>query len=215
MALFSRSTADNLAATRRSLADTEARIAALAATRAEKLLEAEGIADVQKLDAELATLRNALAIYGDRIEGLRQRQRQEERNRLEAEKTARIVEAEKRIANWQKAAHQVDIATAALQAAVRNLDAADDEIFGEDPYHRGRLSANFIEVLCERSAGPQDHLGMNEHRRIIGPLRRIAKGGPHFGLAEVVADRGRQLIEAMQAEPIAIEFPDDDSEAAA
>lgn len=214
MALFTRSTADNLAATRRSLADTEARISAVTATRAEKLLEAEGIADVQKLDAELATLRNAATIYRDRISGLIARQRQEERERLEAEKAARIADMTKRLANWQNAAQRVDEATATLQSAVRNLDAADVAIFGENPIRQNYLSARSISALCDREAGPRDEPGINESRRVVGPLRKIAKGAP-YGMAEEIADRGRRLIESMQAEPIELEFSDDDTEAAA
>jgi hypothetical protein len=200
VALFTRSTTDSLAATRQSLAGAEAKIAELEAARGAKLLEAETIADVQRLDSELTTQRHAANIYRDRISGLVARQRQEERERLEAEKAARIADMTKRLANWQNAAQRVDEATAALQGAVLNLDAADVAIFGENPFRQNYLSARSISALCDREAGPRDEPGINESRRVVGPLRKIAKGAP-YGMAEEIADRGRRLFDGTNMIP--------------
>jgi hypothetical protein len=199
MKLFGRSTTDNLAAARQSLAGAEAKIAELENLRTAKLPDAD-IADVQRIDSELATHRHAASIYCDRIASLVDRQRKEERERLEQKKAEHIADVSKRLAHLQSAAKRVDEATAALQSAVQTLDRADAAVFG-DSLVRSYLSARSIDALAERAAGPRDELGINEARRVVGPLRKIARGAP-YGLAEEIEDRGRRLLEFLESEPI-------------
>jgi hypothetical protein len=204
---------DTRRAAEAALAQTEAKIADLERDRAAKLLEDNYVGAVDAIDQQIQAQHRAVTVHRDRIAAMVRRRREDELARLEREKAERIADTSKRLAGWQSAAKQVDEAATALQKAVQNLDRTDAAIFGDSPV-RSYLSTMSIAALADRSAGPRDEPGINERRRVIGPLRRIASGAP-YGLAEEIEERCRRLIESMQAEPIELEFSDDDTEAAA
>jgi hypothetical protein len=206
--LFARSTADNLAAARQSLAGAEAKIVELENSRREKLLETDSIAEVQRIDSELATLRNASSIYRDRISGLIDRQRQEERARLEVEKAGKIADMSKRLARRDAAAQHLETALAKVRDAYAELKAADEAIFPAPS--NNYLSTASMAPLCRRERRPSDPM----QRTIIGPVRAIADGAG-AGLAEEIQQKGRDLIAFLEAEPIDEPVHSDDEEQAA
>jgi hypothetical protein len=191
---------DTRRAAEAALALTEAKIAELERERAAMLLEDNYAGAVDAIDVQLAAHRRAAGVHQERIAAMVRKRLADERARLEREKAERIAETGKRLVQWRSAAHQVDEAAAVLKSAVQALDRADATVFGDSP-DRSYLTAGAIDVLAERDAGPRDVLGVNERRRVIGPLRRIANGAP-YGLAEEVEDRGRRLIEFLESEPI-------------
>jgi hypothetical protein len=209
MKLFSRSTTDSLAAARQSLDGTEAKIAELEATRGAKLLEADTIADVQRIDQELTTQRQAASIYRDRIAGLVARQRQEQRDRLEAEKADKIAEAEKLITRRDSAALKLEAALTKVREAYAELQAVDQAVFPNGGY----LSVGSLLPLCRRDRRPSDPLP----RLVIGSVRAIADGAGE-GLAAEIRQKGLDLLDLMRAEPIpeiADEITQEDTEVAA
>jgi hypothetical protein len=208
MKLFGRSTTDQLATARQSLAGAEAKIAELETARGAKLLEADTISEVQKIDSELTTQRHAASIYRDRIAGLIERQRQEERDHLEREKADRIAATTKRLALREDAAQKLETALAKVREAYAALAAADEAIFPSGGY----LSTTSMAPLCRRDRRASDPMP----RVVIGPVRAIADGGG-TGLADEIQQKGRDLIAIMQAEPIAEpdDIEDGDTEAAA
>lgn len=196
-----------------ALAQTEAKIAELERARADALLTENYVGAVEAIDGQLATQRRAIDVHRERIAAMVRKHQADDRAELEREKAARIADTRKRLADLQSAAKQVDVATAALQSAVRNLDRADATLFGDSWNH---LCARSIPALADRAAGPRDELGINETRRVIGPLRKIASGAAHYRLAEEVEERGRRLIELMECEPIPEpDVSDDEPEVAA
>ncbi|SHH38209.1 hypothetical protein [Bradyrhizobium erythrophlei] len=203
---------DTRRAAEAALAQTEAKIADLERDRAAALLTENYAGAVDAIDQQLEAQRRAIAVHQDRIAAMVSRRRADDRVRLEREKAERIADTNKRLTNLQAAAKLVDEATAALQVAVHNLDRADAAVFGD--LSRSYLSTRSIAALADRAAGPRDQPGINEHRRIIGPLRKIANGAP-YGLAAEVEDRGRRLIEFMESEPVADPEPSDEAEQAA
>lgn len=210
MKLFARSTADNLAAARQSLAAAEAKIAELETQRTLKLPDAD-ITELQKIDSELATHRQAASIYRDRVASLINRRRQEERERLEREKADEIAEVEKRLARRDTAARCLETALAEVCGAYAELAASDEAIFpsqGSTSY----LSIFSMSLLCRRSRRTTDPIPRN----VIGPVRAIADGAG-AGLADEIQQKGRDLLDLMQTEPITEpgEGEDDDTEVAA
>jgi hypothetical protein len=199
---------DTRKAAEATLAQTEAKIADLERARADALLADNYAGAVDTIDVQLAAHRRAVVVHHERITAMVRKRRADDRARLEREKAEHIADTSKRLAHLRSAAQQVDEAIAALQSAVQGLDRADAAIFGDSPV-TNYLSARSIEVLAERDAGPRDVLGLNEVRRVIGPVRRIAKGAP-FGLTEEVEDRARRLIEFLENEPIPEPAQDDD-----
>ena len=211
MKLFTRSTADNLAAARQSLAGAETKIGELEAVRTAKLPEAD-LAEVQRIDQDLVTQRHAASIYRDRIGSLIDRLRQEERERLEAEKADKIADMAKRVARRDAAAQQLETALAGVRKAYIELAAADEAIF---PAHSGfnYLSTTSMAPLCRRDRSAFDPA----IRVVIGPVRAIADGAG-ADLVEDIRQKGRDLIAIMEAEPIAESVDDnedDDNEVAA
>jgi hypothetical protein len=206
---------DTRRAAEAALAQTEAKIGDLERDRAAKLLEDNYAGAVDAIDVQLAAHRRAAGVHHERIAAMVRNRQANERARLERDKAARIADTSKGLAHLQAAAKQVDEAAVALQSAIANLDRADAAIFGDSPV-RSYLSARSIAALADRAAGPRDELGINETRRVVGPLRRIARGAP-YGLAEEIEDRGRRLLEFLESEPIPEpEFDDvDDEEAVA
>jgi predicted RNase H-like nuclease (RuvC/YqgF family) len=208
MKLFARSTADSLASTRQALAGAEAKIVELETLRSDKLFEADTIAEVQRIDSELATQRHAASIYRDRIVGLIERQRQEERDRLEQQKSAKIAEMSKRLARRDDAAQILEAALTSVRKVYAELLAADEAIF---PAYSGfnYLSITSVAQL-RRDRRPSDPMP----RTITGPVRAIADGAG-TGLAEEIQQKGVDLIEIMSAEPIEFDDVDESNEVAA
>jgi hypothetical protein len=197
-----------------ALAVTESKISDLERARADALLTDNYAGAVDTIDVQLDAHRRAIVVHRDRIAATVRQQHVDECARLERQKVDRLADTRKRLAILQSAAKQVDEATATLQNAISNLDRADAAIFGDLPV-RNYLSTRSLAALADRAAGPRDEPGVNEARRVVGPLRRIARGAP-YGLAEEVEDRGRRLIELMQDEPIPEPAAfDDDAEVAA
>lgn len=196
MRLFSQSTVASLSAARRALGAAEATIAQLETKRAAKLLDGDDIADVQQIDAALSAQRVATFIYRDKIAALIERQRQEERARLEAEKAAHIADVAKRVEARNAKARAVDQATAALCAAFAELTAADAALVAEPSRsHRSILS---MRPFVRRPYHPSDHDAAP--RMVIGTIRALVDRPPE--VEGEVAQKGRDLIEVMQAEPI-------------
>jgi hypothetical protein len=191
---------DTRRAAEAALAQTEARIAELERDRAAKLFEENYVGAVDAIDVQLAAHRRAANVHRERIAAIVHKRQADDRARLEREKADDIAETSKRLVHLRSAAQEVDKAVATLQGAVQALDRADSAIFGDSP-SRSYLSAGSIAVLADRAAGPRDQPGFNEARRVVGPLRRIARSAP-YGLAEEVEDRGRRLIELLESEPI-------------
>jgi hypothetical protein len=210
MKLFARSTADSLSAARQSLAGAEAKIVELEAARGANLLEADTIAEVQRIDSELTTQHHAASIYRDRIVGLVDRQRQEERDRLEAEKAAAIADMGKRVSRRDAAGQLLETALTKVREACAELSAADEAIFPAPS--SSYLSTASMAPLCRRDRRYSDPMP----RLVIGPVRAIADGAG-AGLAEEIRQKGADLIAIMQAEPIAEpdDIDDDDTAAAA
>jgi hypothetical protein len=208
MKLFGRTTADNLAAARQSLAGAEAKILELEAVRAAKLPDAD-LAEVQRIDTDLATHRHAASIYRDRIASLIERQRQEERERLQAEKATSIANMTKRVVRRDAAGQRLETALVEMRSACAELLAADEEIAPGGSY----LSITSLSPLCRRDRRHSDPAP----RFVIGPIRAIADG-VGADLAEDIRQKGLDLIAIMEAEPIAEsvdENEDDDTEVAA
>jgi hypothetical protein len=182
-----------------ALAVTESKISDLERARADALLTDNYAGAVDTIDVQLDAHRRAIVVHRDRIAATVRQQHVDECARLERQKVDRLADTRKRRAILQSAA---------------NLDRADAAIFGDLPV-RNYLSTRSLAALADRAAGPRDEPGVNEARRVVGPLRRIARGAP-YGLAEEVEDRGRRLIELMQDEPIPEPAAfDDDAEVAA
>jgi hypothetical protein len=217
MKLFGRSTSDQLATARQSLAGANAKIAEGEALRGAKLLETDTITEVQRIDAELATHRHAASIYRDRIASLIDRQRKEDRESRETDKAGAILEIGKRVARRDNASRLVETKSNELSAGVAELLAADAAVFADwplilpTPNHFSYLSVSAMSPLCKRDRRPSDF----EPRVIVGPARAIADGAAD-GLAEEIRQKGIDLIEMLEALELPEEdFPDDDAEAAA
>jgi hypothetical protein len=214
---FTRSTDTSLAAAREALGVAEAKIAELETARAGQLLESDDLRDVQRIDADLQAQRHAASIYRDRIAGLTDQRRKEERANREAEKTAALIEIGKRLARRDNASRLVETKSNELSAGVTELLAADAAVFADwplilpTPNHFSYLSVSAMLPLCKRDRRASDF----EPRVIVGPARAIADGAAD-GLAEEIRQKGVDLIEMLEAlELPEEEFPDDEAEVAA
>jgi hypothetical protein len=211
--LFDRSTSDQMAAAHHQLAGANAKIAELEALRAAKLPDAE-IADVQRIDAELAIHRHAASIYLDRIAALGDRQRQEERASRKADKAAAVAEIAKRLARRDNASRLVEAKCSELRAGVAELLAADAAVFADwpmslpPPNNFSYLSIGALAPLCKRDRRPSDF----QSPVLIGPLRQLVEGAAD-GLAAQISQKGIDLIAML--EDLQPEEEDDEVEAVA
>jgi hypothetical protein len=196
---------DTRRAAEAAMADTERKIADLERDRAAKLLEPDYAGGVETIDRQIEAQRRAAGVHRDRIAAMVIKVRSDERARLEREKAEHIVETGNRLARRDVAAAKLETALAAVKAAYSELSAADHAIFAGA---RGLsyLSIDAMPALCRRDRRPQDF----NARIIVGPIRAIVEGAAD-GLAEEIARKGRDLVDSLQAEPVA-ELDDDDVE---
>lgn len=176
-----------------ALAQTEARIVELEDERAAKLLAPNYAGEVDALDRQIEAQRRAAVVHCDRIAAMAEKQRADERARLEREKADRIADMRKRLARRDTAAERLEAALVAVREAYAELSAVDKAIFPDGGY----LSASSLHLLCRRDRRPSDPTP----RMIVGAVRSIADGAGE-GLADAVKEKGNDLIETMQAEPI-------------
>src|SRR5262249_40028463 len=108
MKLFKADTQGAFDKTRRKLADVEASIAALQASRAEKLAQTDEIAAVQTIDRAIEAERNAVEIYNSRIAILEEQKRAEAYASRELERRKAIAGIEKKLAARQTVAEELE-----------------------------------------------------------------------------------------------------------
>jgi hypothetical protein len=176
-----------------ALADTEAKIAELEAERSAKLLAPNYAGEVDAIDRQIEAQRRAATIHCDRIATMAEKQRADERARLEREKADKIADMRKRLARRDTAAERLEAALLAVREAYTELNTIDEAIFPDGGY----LSTASLPLLCRRDRRPSDPTP----RMIVGAVRSIADGAGE-GLAEEVKAKGVDLIETLQAEPI-------------
>jgi hypothetical protein len=211
---FSRTDPDEtLKAAEAALAQAESKIADLERDRAAKLLELDYTAGVESIDLQISAHRRAAVVHRDRLAAMLQKRRTDDRARLEREKADGIADIGKRLARRDSAAQRLEAALADVSAVFAELSAADEATFTgwhavlPAPNTVSYLSIGSMATLCRRDRRPSDF----DARVIVGSVRSIAEGAAE-GLAAEVQQKGRDLLEILQAEPI----PDDvDEEAAA
>jgi predicted RNase H-like nuclease (RuvC/YqgF family) len=184
-----------------ALAQTEARIVELEGERAAKLLSPNYAGEVDALDRQIEAQRRAAVVHCDRIAAMAEKQRAEERARLEREKADKIADMRKRLARRDTAAERLETALEAVRELTAELTAIDEAIFPDGGY----LSTSSLYLLCRRDRRPSDPAS----RLVIGPVRSIADGAGE-GLADAVKEKGVALIETMEAEPIEADQADEE-----
>jgi hypothetical protein len=180
------------------------------------------VAEVQRLDHEIEAHQHAATIYNERIRALLERQRAEEHAKREVEKIAAVATIGRLVARRHTAAQKADDLITALGTALANLEAADDAIFANwSPLLSEAYGARSLTIRGLRTFGTEQ---VREHgklyvRQIKGTLRAIADSGSGYDLAEISRDRGKQLIEILEAvripEPQPLPSYDDEEENAA
>lgn len=198
MKLFKNDPAAALDAERSALLQIESHVIRLQNDRA-VLIESEGdiVAPVLKLDSEIEKQRQAAVIRRDRIAALERQCREHERQRLQREKAAGIAEVGKRLAKRLEAAHKLDAAHKKFAEAFAELLKADDEAFNlpASVSPLGGLAHFHLEAFEPLSARIRP-------RRSAGEVRALAEHAP-FNLGEAIEARNREVIEMLEAAPIA------------
>jgi hypothetical protein len=208
---------DTRRAAEAALLQTETKIADLERDRAAKLLEDNYAGGVEQIDRQIEAQQRAATVHRDRIAAMVAKRHVEARARLERERANGIVEIGKRLAHRDTAAQRLEVALKAVRDAYTELSAADAAAFTGWPSvlptsnSLSYLAIDGMQAFCKKPRGLHDF----ESRTIIGPVRSIVDGAAD-GLAEEIQQKGRDLIEMLQAESIPEpETSDDETEAAA
>jgi antitoxin component HigA of HigAB toxin-antitoxin module len=191
----------SLQAAQSALVQAERRIGELQTERTAKIEQAEGdyLAEVAKIDRELASLRANAIIHRDRADAMQVKRREHAKARLEQEKAAGIAEIKKRMSRRRVAAAKLDEAMGHLATASAELIAEDDALYRGWPDmlpSASRLNYTRGTVLDTLPA-----------RRRIALIRELAALAPSdFGVAidqknvELIAELEQAAVPELPAE---------------
>jgi hypothetical protein len=198
---------ESLLAAQVALQQAEARIFELTAEREAKIGAAEGedyIGAVAKIDAELDRLRSAVGAHRDRVVAMQARRDQQDRARLEQEKTAGIADVSKRLSKRHEAARKLDAALKQVADAFAELIRADEDAFSNFPSAvspLGRLNHFHLDALEPLSA-------RRRPRPPSAGLVRCVAEHDAFNLADAIEQQNRECIEMLDSQPVAAPIED-------
>lgn len=196
-----------LAEARASLAETEARIHTLESEREARLLEPEFLADVSRIDRELATLNAEVVIYREREAKMRQKQRERDHERRADAMKAALAELGMRLGRRVEIARRLDDALRVVEGEVKELLETDHAIFANWPeaFPPGTsfeyARASIIKDLSSRQ---------QPRPLFAGFVKSIADHGG-FDFAATIERLNQELISDLQAAATPVEL---DTEAA-
>jgi hypothetical protein len=199
MKVFRSSPQELLKAAQAALLQAADRKVELHAKRAQLIEIAESdidVAQVEKIDAELARLTANEGVFRDRIFAMEQKCRQQNRERLEQEKAVGIAEARKLLDKRTAACREIDAAVAHVKRALADFLKTNAEVKANWPStvsSRGLIPYFDLENLEPLSAHIRQH-------RTAGVVRAIAEQS--FSFADIAAERSLEAIELLEAAPI-------------
>jgi hypothetical protein len=203
--LFGRSFETSLSTAREKRGAAEAKISALLRDREAALIASDDVVKVDAIDRAIDAERRTVGILTDRIAALISEQRAEQRAQRQRERVDAIAASRLEIEQRNSIAQRLAAALAQVRTTATELIAADAALFS-GTRDMDFLSISAMPELCRRDRRFNDPVP----RIIVGPVRSIAEGAAD-GLAEEIRQKGIDLIEMLEAEPIP-EPDDEDTE---
>jgi hypothetical protein len=206
MALFRRNDISaQIAAARASLADTNNKIEVLSQTKAERLLDADDLDTVVRIDDEIAALRKRSGLFSQRISALDGQLRQEQAERREAARANAIRIIERKLRAREALAGELEASikrTGDLFFALLN----SPSVAGDWPWSLPSSAAVDVDVIRKEVGWALFSAGRPVNGRTIFPNATNAglgvAGTGAAGIAQSVASRSAQLVELLRSMPL-------------
>jgi hypothetical protein len=207
-----RDPADALKATEAALAETESRIFGLEQERAGKLLETDGLDEIETLDRQIRAEREAALIHRDRLVALKAEVRRQEFEALDRQRGVRIAATEKSLAERDAIAVKLETAIADMGRLYFELLNKNSEIAAQWTMSSSALRAGSLgEAIVARevshalfAAGhPRNGIARLPGPGNVGLGITGSTGGGTF--AERIAAASAALLEMIRAVPTHID----------